>query len=158
MSSRSQAAITILARDYEKQEVKDLIDLEYDDKDSWIDEEGDIVRFGCYSVKWGSFNLENKLVEMEIPFDRHTCADGEIEECTRTYRPATADYDVYDKEIFTADDESFVINSDLAELLDLPDNQLRPAIINLLKATGWYVISLEELAMKWRQEENAQQP
>jgi hypothetical protein len=90
------------------------------DDDPRVENEGGIFNLHHGDVNYGEFaDLEAKLKEQAIPFDRMTGTDWNISPGTRIYRPGPPEFDHY----YPQDDDGEVVVSveKIRELLALDD-------------------------------------
>jgi hypothetical protein len=130
--------LTLLKADYKNPKVKKALKYvsEYNiasqGKSKWetkfdtVSYDGSLVELR-HGVEEGTFpKIEEALVEMGVPFDRHSDGHYEILPFLRSFRPARDGREAYNREIvLTNDDNAFVEIDELREIMgkDIPDSE-----------------------------------
>lgn len=78
-------------------------------------------------------DLEERLIELEVPFDRYTSNEGiEFPEHRRVYRPACGGLSAVDMNIMLVDREPFILAWAIRECMHLDGDEFKLAVTSLL--------------------------
>jgi len=144
MADYFYGSISVRKADAEKPEVKALIDAYGTDCSS----DGNTVTLEDEQAVNGTFEkIEDALIEMGIPFDRHSTGYCDILPETREYRPATAEHEKIDNiVVFTNNGDLFVRIYNLRDILkqDISADEKLRQIAEEMEENGYSKYSLVE--------------
>jgi hypothetical protein len=134
MSDRFKGTITILSKDYDRPEIKELLEREnFDTKEVC----GDMIELTNSSACYGKFEeLEWNLIERGIPFDRFSEGFFEYLPEVRQYRPARDGRDQIDQLVRLSNgEETYIELKDIKEILeqDIPHYQKISLVVKKIK-------------------------
>lgn len=121
MSDRYYATLTIRQKEYARPDVREAVLAYFGHPDPEAslpveDETPDLITFSDEFARNGRFEgLEEALVQMGVPFERHSSAYDEYTAETRYFRPEAPDREHRDKTVCEVDGEPFVVWSELKQ-------------------------------------------
>lgn len=108
-----------------------------------------VASFSQEEIAWGRFDLEDELVDLSVPFDRHSAPKYEYQAETRAYRPASqCGRPEMDATVLTDNDgEPYITCKELFELFDRGEDGISSRLAMKIAETAPHLASpLEDWA------------